>query len=199
MDREACWATVHGVTKSRTRLKWLSTAHLHIWGYWYFSWQSWFQLVVQPAWNFTWCTLHISWISRVTTYSLDLFLAWFGTSLLSTSGSNCCFLICIEVSQEAGKVIWYSHLFKNFPQFVVIYTVRGFGVINNPEVDVFLELSCFFNDPTDVCNLISDSSAFSKTSLNIWKFSVHILLNPHLQNFNHYFASMWNKCNCAAV
>ena len=126
----------------------------------------------------------------MTTYSLDLFLAWFGTSLLSTSGSNCCFLICIEVSQEAGKVIWYSHLFKNFPQFVVIYTVRGFGVINNPEVDVFLELSCFFNDPTDVCNLISDSSAFSKTSLNIWKFSAHVLLKPSLENFEHYLASI---------
>ena len=82
-------------------------------------------------------------------------------------------------------MVWYSHLFKNFPQFVVIHTVRGFGVVNKAEVDVFLELSCFFNDPEDVGN-----SAFSKSSLNIWKFSVHILLKPGLDNFEHYFASM---------
>ena len=106
------------------------------------------------------------------------------------SVSSCQFLTCIQVSQEAVKVVWYSHLFKNFPQFVVIYTVGGFGVVNQAEVDVFLELSCFFNDPTDVGNLISDSSVFSKSSLNIWKFSVHVLLNPSLENFEHCFASM---------
>ena len=83
------------------------------------------------------------------------------------SSSNCCFLTCIQISQEAGKVVWYSHLLKNFPQFVVIHTVKGFGVVNKAEVDVFLELSCFFDDPADVDNLISDSSAFSKTRLNI--------------------------------
>ena len=92
-------------------------------------------------------------------------------------GSDCCFLICIQISQEAGKVVWYSHLLKNFSQFVVIYTVQGFGVINKAEVDVFLELSCFFNDPMDVGNLISSSSALSKSSLNIWKFTIHVLLN----------------------
>ena len=83
--------------------------------------------------------------------------------------SNCCFLTCIQVSQEAGQVIWYSHLFRNFPQFIVIHTVKGFGIVNKAEIDVFLELSCFFDDPVDVGNLISGSSAFS--SLNVWKFT----------------------------
>ena len=108
----------------------------------------------------------------------------------SMSGSNCCFLTWIQISQEAGKVVWYSHLFKNFPQFVVIHTVKGFDIVNKTEEDVSLELSCFFHDSKDVGNLISDSSAFSKTSLNIWKFMVHILLKPGLENFEHYFASM---------
>ena len=108
----------------------------------------------------------------------------------SMSGSDCCFLTCMQVSQEAGKVIWYSHLIKNFPQFVVIHTVKGFGVVNKAEVDIFLELSCFFDDPADVGNLMSGSSAFSKSSLNIWKFMVHILLKPGLENFEHYFATM---------
>ena len=115
------------------------------------------------------------------------------------SSSNCCFLTCIQISQEAGQVVWYYHLFKNFPQFVVIHTVKGFGVVNKAKVDVFLELSCFFDNPADVGNLISGSSAFSKSSLNIWKFTVHILLKPVLENFEHYFASMWDKCNCVVV
>ena len=87
-------------------------------------------------------------------------------------------------------MFWYSHLFQNFPQLVVILTIKGLGVVNKAEVDVYLELSCLFNDPTDVGNLIFDSSAFSKSSLNIWKFTVHVLLNPGLENFEHYFASM---------
>ena len=87
-------------------------------------------------------------------------------------------------------MVLYYHLFKNFPQFAVIYIVKGFGIINKAEIDVFPELSCFFDDPTDVSNLISASSAFSKSSLNIWKFSVHIVLNPSLENFEHYFVSM---------
>ena len=87
-------------------------------------------------------------------------------------------------------MVCYSHLLKNFPQFVVIHTVKGFSIVNEAEVDVFLEFSCFLYDPTDVGNLISGSSAFSKSSLNIWKFLVHILLKPHLENFEHYFASM---------
>ena len=87
-------------------------------------------------------------------------------------------------------MVWYSHLFKSFPQFVVIHTVEGFGVVNKAEIGVFLELSCFFNDPADVGNLISGSSAFSKSSWNIWKFMVHLLLKPGLENFEQYFASM---------
>ena len=87
-------------------------------------------------------------------------------------------------------MVWYSHLFQNFPQLIVIHTVKGFGIINKAEVDVFLEVSCFFDDPADICNLISGSSAFSKTSLNIWKFTVHVLLKPGLENFEHYFASV---------
>ena len=106
------------------------------------------------------------------------------------SGSNCCFLTYIQISQEAGQVVWYSHLFKNFPQFVMIHIVKGFSVVNEAEVDVFLELSCFYYDPKDVGNLIFGSSAFSKSSLNIWKFLVHILLKPSLGNFEYYFASV---------
>src|SRR5574341_740803 len=108
----------------------------------------------------------------------------------SMSSSNCCFLTCIQISQEAGQVVWYPHLFQNFPQFVVIHTVKGCGIVNKAEVDVFLKLSCFFYDPADVGNLISGSSAFSKSSLNIWKFMVHILLKSGLEDFEHYFASV---------
>ena len=115
------------------------------------------------------------------------------------SSSNCCFLTCIQVSQEAGQVVWYSHPFQNFPQFIVIHTVKGFGIVNKAEIDVFLELSCFFDDPADVGNLISGSSAFSKTSLNIWRFTVHILLKPGLENFEHYFTSVWDEYNCLVV
>ena len=87
-------------------------------------------------------------------------------------------------------MVWYSHLLKNFPQFIVIHTVKGFGIVNKADVGVFLEFSCFFNAPADVGNLISGSSAFSKTSLNIWKFTVHVLLKPGLENFEHYFTSV---------
>src|SRR5574341_1188703 len=106
------------------------------------------------------------------------------------SSTNCCFLTCIQVSQEAGQVVWYSCLLKNFPWFIVIQSVKGFGIVNKAEIDVFLELSHFFDDPTDVGNLISGSPAFSKTSLNIWKFMIHVLLKPGLENFEHYFARM---------
>ena len=87
-------------------------------------------------------------------------------------------------------MVWYSHLLKNFPQFVVIYTIKGFGIVNKAEVDVFLIFSCFFDDPSDAGNLISGSSASSKSTLNIWRFMVHILLKPDLENFEHYFANM---------
>ena len=87
-------------------------------------------------------------------------------------------------------MVWYSHLFQNFPQFIVIHTVKGFGIVNKAEVDVFGELSCFSYDPTDVANLISGSSAFSKSSLDMWKFMVHVLLKPGLENFEHYIANV---------
>ena len=117
----------------------------------------------------------------------------------SMSSSSCRFLICKQVSQEAGQVVWYSHLFQNFPQFIVIHTVRGFGIVNKAEIDVFLELSCFFHDPADVGSLISGSSAFSKTSLNIRKFTVRVLLRPGLRNCEYYFTSMWDEYNCVVV
>ena len=113
--------------------------------------------------------------------------------------NNCYFLTCIQTSPVAGQVVWYSHLFQNLPQFVVIHTVKGFGIVSKAEVNVFLELSCSFDDLTDVGNLISGSSAFPKTSLNIWKFTVHILLKTGLENFEHYFASVWDECNCVVV
>ena len=116
----------------------------------------------------------------------------------SMSSFNCCFLTCIQVSQEAGQVVWYSHLLKNFPQFIVIHTVKGFGIANKAEIDVFLELllfqwssRCWQFDLWFLC--------LSKTSLNIWKFTVHILLKPSLENFEHCFASVWDECNCAIV
>ena len=87
-------------------------------------------------------------------------------------------------------MVWYSHLFQNFPQFILIHTVKGFGIVNKAEIDVFLELFCFFHDPVDIGNLTSGSSAFSKFSLNIWNFTVHIPLKPGLENFEHYFATM---------
>ena len=118
------------------------------------------------------------------------------------SSSNCCFLTCIQISQKAGQVIRYSHLLNNFPQFVVIYTVKGFGIVNKAEVNACLELSCFFYDPMDAGNLVSGPSGFSKSTLNIWKFTVHVLwtvLKPGLKNFELYFASVWDECNCTVV
>ena len=106
------------------------------------------------------------------------------------SGSNYCFLTCIQISQEAGKVVWYSYFLENFPQFVVIHTVKGFGEVNKAEVYVFLKFSCLFNDQKGVGNLISGSSAFSKSSLNIWKFMVHVLLKPGLENFEQLCGSL---------
>ena len=109
----------------------------------------------------------------------------------SLSSSNFCVLTCIQVSQEAGKVVYYSLLLKNFPHFVVIHPVKVFSVVSEAEIDVFLEFSCFLFNPTDIGNLISGSSAFSKSSLNIWESSVHVLWKPSLENFEHYFASMY--------
>ena len=117
----------------------------------------------------------------------------------SMSSSNCCFLTCIQISQEAGQMVWYSHLLKIFPQFIVIHTVKDFSIVNKTEIDIFLELSCFFDDSADVGNLMSGSSVFSKTILNIWKFKVRILLNPGLLNFEHYLTSLWDECNCMVL
>ena len=125
----------------------------------------------------------------VTIYSLDVLHSLLGTRMLFHVQFYCCFLTCIQVSQEAGQVVWYSHLFQNFPQFIV----KGFeSMVNKAEIDfsVFLKLSCFFDDPANVGNLISGSSAFSKTSLNIWKFVVHVVLKPGLENFEHYFTTV---------
>ena len=117
----------------------------------------------------------------------------------SMTSSNCCFLTCIQISQEAGQVVWYYLLFQNFPQFMVIHTVKDFGIVNKAEIHVFLELSCFFSNPTDVGNLICGSSVFSNTSLYIWKFMVHVLLKPGLEDFEHYLSSVWDEWNCAVV
>ena len=115
----------------------------------------------------------------------------------SMSSSNCFLLTCIQVFQETGKVV--SHLFKNFPQFVVIFTVKGFSDVDEAQVYVFLDFPCFLYDPADVGALISGSSAFSKSSLYIWKFLVHVLLKPSLKGFEHYLASVWNEQNCIVV
>ena len=96
-------------------------------------------------------------------------------------------------------MVWYSHVFKNFPQCVVVHRIKDFGIVNKAEIYVFLELSWFFDDPTVVGNLISGSSAFSKSILKIWNFSFHVLLMPSLENVEHYFASVWDECNCAVV
>ena len=117
----------------------------------------------------------------------------------SMSSSNCCFLTCIQISQKASQVVWYSYLLKNLPQFAEIYTVKGTGKINTAEVDCFLEFPCLFYDLTNVGNLMSDSSACSKSSLNILEFSAHVLLKPCLENFEHYFASVWDEFSCAVV
>ena len=116
----------------------------------------------------------------------------------SMSSSNCCFLTCIQVFQEAGQVVWYSHLLQNFPVYCDPHSQR-LRHSQSSKSRFFLELSCFFDDPADVDNVISGSSAFSKSSLNIWKYTVHILLKPGLENFEQYFASMWDECNCAVV
>ena len=183
---------------SSSSLSAIRVCHLHIWGYWYFSQQSWFQLVLHPAQAFLtmysaymlnkqgddiqpWCTPFPIWNQSVVPCPVLTVASWPAYRFLKR------------------QVRWFGIpvSFRIF-QFIV-RTVKGFGIVIKAEIDVFLELSCFFNDPADVGNLISGSSAFSKTSLNIWKFTIHILLKPGLENFKHYFTSMWDECNCAVV
>ena len=144
------------------------------------------------SWHFTWWPLHTSELSRVKIYSLDIRLSQFGTTLLFHVWF-CCLLIAYRFLRSQVRWSGIPISLRIF-QFVVIHTIKGFGV-----VDDFLELSCFFDDPTDVANSISGSSAFSKSSLNMWKFMIHILLKPNLENFEHYFARVWDECNCAVV
>ena len=115
------------------------------------------------------------------------------------SGFNCCSLTCIQVFQDAGNVVWYSHLLENFPQFVVIHAVKDFSLTKWSRSRWFSVFPCFFYDPAGVANLFSCSSAFSKSSLDTWKISVHILLKPSLENFGHYLASVWNECGSLGV
>ena len=135
----------------------------------------------------------------MTIRSLDVLLSQVCTSPMVMSGSNCWFLTCIQVSQDTGKGVWYSHPLKNFPQFSMILIVKGFSIVDEAFADVFLELPCFFHDSANVGNLISGPPAFSKSSLYIWKFSVLILLKSSLKNFEHNLASMWNECNCYVI
>ena len=134
----------------------------------------------------------------MTIYSLDVLYPIWNQSVVS------CPILTFASSPAyrflKRQVRWSGiPISQNFPQFLVIHTVKGFGIVNTAEIDVFLELSCFFHGPADVGNLISGSSAFSKTSLNIWKFTVHALLKPGVENFEHYFTCMWDECNCVVV
>ena len=115
------------------------------------------------------------------------------------SSSKCCFLTCIQISQEAGQVVWCSHFFQNFPQLIVIHIVKGFGIVSKAEIDVFSGTLLLFPWSSRCWQFDLWFLAFSKTSLNIWKFTVHVLLKPGLKNFEHYFTSMWDECNCAVV
>ena len=117
----------------------------------------------------------------------------------SMSGSNCCFLTCIQISQEAGQVVWHSHLFQIFPQFVVIHTVKSFGVVSKGEVDVFSGTVLLFRWSNRCWQFEPWFLAFSESSLNIWKLMVHMLLKPGLDNFEDYFASLWDEYNCEVV
>ena len=153
--------------------------------------------MLHPTQHFTWCTLHISQISRVTIHSLDVLD--FEPVFCSMAISNSCFLTCLQVPQGSGKVFFYSYPFKIFPQCIVIYKIKNFRVVNQAEVNALLEFSWFSCAPIDVGNLISGSPAFSKASLYIWTLSVHLLLKASLKNFEHYFPCMWNECNCAVV
>ena len=133
----------------------------------------------------------------MTVYSLDILSSPFGTCLLFHVRFWLASWPAYRFLRRQER--WYSFLFKNFPQFVLIHTVKSFTVVSETEIDVFMQFPCFFYDPTDVGDLISGSSAFSKSSLNIGKFLVHVLLKPSFKDFKHYLASMWNDCSCVIV
>ena len=132
----------------------------------------------------------------MATDSPVILLSWSWTNQFSIQGSNCCFLTYIQVSQEAVKMFWYSHFSKSFPQFVMIHTVKGFSLVDETEIDVSLKFPCFLCDPANVGSLIFRSSSFSKPSLDIWMFLVHIVLKPSKQDFKHDLTSTWDECNC---
>ena len=147
--------------------------YLHIWGCLNFSWQSWVQLVSFPAQHFSWCTLHMLNKQGENIHTFPNFESVHH----SMSSSNCCFLTCTQVSQETGKVVWYSYLLKNFPRFVVIHTVKGISLVNEVEVDVFLDFLCFLHDPMDVGNLFLVPLPF---------------LKPACISGSSWFASYWS-------
>ena len=151
-----------------------------------------------PAQHFSWCTLHISKISRVTIYSLNVLLFLFGTSLLFHVQF---WLLLPDLHTGFSRGRSGGLVFPSLSEFSTVYCdpVKGFGIVNKAEIGVFLKLSRFFDDPVNFGNLISGSSAFSKTSLNIWKFMVHLLLKPGVDNVEHYFTNMWDECNCVVV
>ena len=188
MDGGAWWAAVHRVVKSGTRLSDFTFTFIH----WRRKWQP--TPVFLPGESqghrsLLGCCLWACTELDTTEVTQQRYsFSYLEPVCCYMSTSNCCFLTCI--SQEASQVVWYFHLFQNFPQFIVIHTVKGIGIVNKAEIDVFLELSCFFRDPADVGSLISGSSASSKTILNIWEFTVHVLLKPGLENFEHHFTSV---------
>ena len=194
-DGGAWWAAVYGVAQSRTRLKRLSSSSSG-------GSTSWNQGCREEYRSPQICRWHHPYGRK-----------WRGTKKPLDEGERGEWKnwLKIQHSENEDDGIWSHHFMGNrwgnsgnsvrlhFPQFIVIHTFKGFGIVNKAEIDVFPELSCFFDDPADVGNLISGSSAFSKTNLNIRKFTVHILLKPGLENFEHYFTSVWDECNCAVV
>ena len=142
---------------------------------------------MHPSWHFTWCIMHVSYNIQPCHPTFPILNQWVAPRPVLT-----CFVTCIDTLQETGKIVWYSHLFRNFPQFVVIHTVKGFSAVSEAEVDVF---SCFLHDPTNDGNLISVSSASSKPSLYMWKFLVHVLLKPSLKDFEHNLATITWEMN----
>ena len=163
------------------------------------SQQSRFQLLLHPAHDFAWC-IYCAYKLNKQGDNIQYSFPSLEPVHCCISVSNSCFLTCIHASQETSEMVWYSHLFKNLPQFVVMHTVKDFCISQWSRSSCFSGILLpFFYDPSYFGNLISDSSAYSKSCLNIWKFLVHVLLKPSMENFEHYFASMWNEYNYAVA